>query len=228
MAKTRPPKRSKNRSMRKEKKLLHSVQSPRDPGKHFIKSIESPSTLLAQASSLLQTSSPDLALPIALRALALLEGTFSTTSEATLPALSLLGEIHIELGSVEEARAYFLRAIKIDPNGTIPISEGGGAEKFLWLAQLCEEGGEESVKWFEKGVHALKADIEHLESARAGDVSRSNDSRLVTLLDEKRRKAAGALCGAVEVWMTDLSYAVPFPTLTIYLSIPFRLTALLF
>jgi hypothetical protein len=106
-----------------------------------------------------------------------------------------LGEINVELGEAETAREYFLRAVALDPAGEVPESEGGGAEKFLWLAQLCEEGGRESVGWFEKGAVALRRELGMLEGRKGveGEV------------EEKKRKLADALCGVAEVYMTDLS-----------------------
>lgn len=65
-------------------------------------------------------------------------------------------------------------------------------EKYLWLAQLSEEGGEESVGWFEKGAEILRRDV--------GDSSLSEEAK-----EEKRKKLAGALCGIIEIYMTDLS-----------------------
>ena len=164
-----------------------------------------PSTLLAQATSLLHTSQPASAAPLALRALnALRQPSPLHSPTASLPALNLLGEIHIELGEPDTARAYFLEAISLDPEGLIPESEGsGGAEKFLWLAQLSEEGGEESVRWYEKGVGLLKRDVFVLEEAQKGKIKKEG---VTLLLEEKRRKLAAALCGVVEVYMTDLSY----------------------
>lgn len=83
----------------------------------------------------------------------------------------------------------------LDPHGEISEDEGGGVEKFLWLAQLCEEGGEESVRWFQRGVEILRRETAGLEAAGInGDGA-----------EEKKRKLVGALCGIVEVYMTDLS-----------------------
>lgn len=76
-------------------------------------------------------------------------------------------------------------------------------EKFLWLAQLSEEGGRESVEWFERGCAVLRQEISALESslnAKKGDVAVTKE------VEERRRKLSGALCGIVEIWMTDLSF----------------------
>ncbi|RAL65253.1 hypothetical protein DID88_001359 [Monilinia fructigena] len=66
-----------------------------------------------------------------------------------------------------------------------------------------EEGGEDSVGWYEKGAISLKAQIgallEKLEKKKLDDAG-------LAALEEKRRKLAVALCGVVEVYMTDLSW----------------------
>jgi len=123
-----------------------------------------------------------------------------------LPALNLLGEIHIELGEIDAARECFLRAAEIDEDGDVDEDSGGGAEKFLWLAQLSEEGGKESVGWFERGAAALRRQIQGIiESSRTG-VDGNGGQILEMLLEGKRRKLAMVLCGIVEVYMTDLSW----------------------
>jgi len=117
-----------------------------------------------------------------------------------LPALNLLGEIHVELGDIDTARQYFLQASTIDEDGTTGEDIGGGAEKFLWLAQLSEDGGHDSVEWFEKGAMSLRLQIQALLERK------SLDEEAQAMLEEKRRKLAVALCGVVEVYMTDLSW----------------------
>ena len=84
--------------------------------------------------------------------------------------------------------------MELDPNGKVSEDEGGGAEKYLWLAQLCEEGGEESVRWFKFGTEVLRRDI-----------ARAEENQDAAMVEEKKRKLVGALCGIVEVYMTDLS-----------------------
>ncbi|KAI5920815.1 TPR domain-containing protein [Camillea tinctor] len=141
-------------------------------------------------------------------------------SDDALSALNLLGQISLETGEFEAARAYFLRAVAIDEDGSRDESIGGGPEKFLCLAQLSEEGGKDSVAWFEKGVVALKGRISALEDAtkagglsarrRNGNSNRQNgngddDERAMHLVDLKK-KLAMTLCSVVEVYMTDLSW----------------------
>lgn len=154
---------------------------------------ESPSALLEQATILLQTGQADAALSLAEKALE----TAPEDSPSTLSGVNLVAEICIELGEVDAAREYFIHAVELDPNGSIPESEGGGAEKFLWLAQLSENGGADSVGWFEKGVSALRQAIQQIESKA--------DPEDAVELEEKKRKMANALCGVAEIYMTDLS-----------------------
>lgn len=158
------------------------------------KSKASPEELLTQAAILLQTSQPEEALVAARRALNILQPTSKPTT-AALPALNLLGEINVELGDPESAREAFQVAILLDPEGA-----NDGAEKFLWLAQLNEDGGAESVRWFEKGVEVLKREIDELE----GKLVKKAD--VTELLEEKKLKIANSLCGIAEVYMTDLSW----------------------
>lgn len=154
---------------------------------------EDPATLLEQAVILLQTGQPDAALAAAQQAF----NSAPANSPSRLSALNTIGEIYVELGDINAARECFLRAVELDPNGTIPESEGGGAEKFLWLAQLSEEGGKDSVQWFEKGVSALRTIIQRLEEKQ--------DPQTAAELAEKKKKMANALCGVAEIYMTDLS-----------------------
>jgi len=151
-------------------------------------------TFLQEAMALLHTGQPDEALPVAARALACL--ATSSTPADQLPAIELIGEIYLELGDPEEARNAFLQAAALDPEGLIPDEAGGGADKFMCLAQLCEDGGAESVQWFEKGCEVLRREIGALEE---------NTKTEPSTIESKRRKLANALCGAAEVYMTDLS-----------------------
>jgi tetratricopeptide (TPR) repeat protein len=155
-----------------------------------------PQMLLLQATSSLQQGDIEGAVKPAKRALALLDAT----SEDALPTLNLLGEIHVELGEIAAARKYFLQAAAIDEECTLGEDVGGGAEKFLWLAQLSAEGGQDSVNWFEKGALSLRMQIQAFMERKR--LSAEDEAAL----EEKRRKLAVALCGVVEVYMTDLSW----------------------
>ncbi|KAK5694107.1 hypothetical protein LTR97_009728 [Elasticomyces elasticus] len=161
---------------------------------------ETPEQLYAAAIELVEQSSPEEALKKAKKLW--LQVQNGSVTEA-LPALNLLGEISIELGDGDGARGYFKKAVALDPSGEIPEAMGGGAEKFLWLAQLCEEGGQASVDWFERGVKALQVEIAAIEG---GKVKGYDEEALLMMRVEKKRKLATALCGIVEVYMTDLSW----------------------
>lgn len=184
MAKTKPQDRA--RKSRKDGKNGNATGTAK-------KSKASPETLLIQAAALLETSQPEEALIQAKRALGLLQPTTEPTT-AALPALRILGEIYVELGDPDAARDTFSAAVALDKDG-----EHDGAEKFLWLAQLNEEGGAESVRWFEKGVDVLKQEIDALE----GKIKKEE---VAQALEEKKQKLSNALCGIAEVYMTDLSW----------------------
>ncbi|KAH9891532.1 TPR-like protein [Xylariomycetidae sp. FL2044] len=124
----------------------------------------------------------------------------SSKSDDELSALNLLGHIHLELGDFNTAKSYFLRATAIDSDGSKSEEVGGGPEKFLCLAQLSDEGGKDSVKWFEKGAAALKNQIQILEGTRR----RSDEQEMA--LGELQKKLAMTLCSVAEVFMTDLSW----------------------
>lgn len=155
----------------------------------------SPESLLAEATALLQTSEPAPALVKARKALAKLQPDPLNPSVAALPAVNLLGEISVELGDIDIAREYFELAATLDPDGTLPESAGGGSDKFMWLAQLSEDGGHDSVSWFEKGADALRQDIAALDATKDP-----------VAVQNRTRRLAAALCSTAEVYMTDLSW----------------------
>ena len=193
MAKTRPKdsKSSKKDRNLKSKDILSGTIVPTRRKPQPVNA----SSLLGEAAVLLQTGQPDAALPIAQQALSLLSASGSPTP-AALPALSLIGEIQVEIGDAPSALETFQAVVSLDPEGSLPENRGAGAEPFLWLAQLCEGGGKESIQWFECGVKVLERDITALESQKGREQE----------IEEKRRKLAAAICGIIEVWMTDLSY----------------------
>lgn len=202
MAKSRPSHRTTESRPSKPDSLLHGTQVPRKFKKQKQLSA-SPTTLLAEASNHLVQSNPDLALPIAQRALSQLQPYPTGPTVAALPALNLLAQINLELGDADAAREYFLQCATLDPNGQILEAEGGGVEKFLWLAQLCEEGGQESVSWFERGCEVLRQEIAALEMSLGAKKASIESSKEV---NDRRKKLSGALCGIVEIYMTDLSF----------------------
>ncbi|USW48014.1 Putative tetratricopeptide-like helical domain superfamily [Septoria linicola] len=180
----------------REKKQLKQDKKPK------MATEQSPEQLCASALELVEQSQPTEALVVAKKLWAHVKNGSITEK---LPAATLLGEISIELGAVDSARDYFEQAVRLDPEGKVPEALGGGAEKFLWLAQLCEEGGKQSVQWFEKGAKALQYEIEALENG-SGVPAGMDEDTLLLMRVEKKRKLANALCGIVEVYMTDLSW----------------------
>ena len=174
-----------------------------------------PSQLLSKANTHLETGQSSLAYKVASQALLILQKQSSPEDPfTTLPALNILGEICLELGDPTRATEYFQQAVEVDKDGLASEAEGGGAEKYLWLAQLCEEGGEKSVQWFQKGVDSLRKTMKELEaelqSIPMNETKSIKAQKWTDTIEEKKQKAAGALCGIIEVYMTDLSY-VPIP-----------------
>ena len=161
-------------------------------------SLEVAQNLLDQATTSLHTGQTEDALSRAKKLLNYLENA-KADSLVFLPAFELIGEINVELGWVVEARDAFAKAVELDPKGMVPEELGGGADRFLWLAQLCVDGGSESVSWFDKGAAILRKEISNSES----NVSTDDE---VAAVEMKKQKLANALCGAAEVYMTDLSY----------------------
>ena len=159
--------------------------------------------LVEKAGGLLHQGQAEEALRIAQKALKQRQPDGGAEPDKTaLPALNLLAEIHLELGEQREAIHYFETAVAVDPNGTVPFDRhsGGGVEKFLYLAQLSEEGGLDSMRWVERGCVILRREIA------------KHNSPDVTVLDgdeflqELQEKLAGALCAMIEIYMTDLSF----------------------
>ncbi|CAN6646247.1 assembly chaperone of RPL4 [Trichomonascus vanleenenianus] len=103
--------------------------------------------------------------------------------EENVQQLQLLGEAHLELGDPETAYKLLSRSAELDQNGAI-----GGLEKFLWLGQLS--GDKPGLKWFEQGLEGLR-----------GAMAKEEKEESIKML---RRKASEALCGMIEIWMTDL------------------------
>ncbi|OIW34989.1 hypothetical protein CONLIGDRAFT_33543 [Coniochaeta ligniaria NRRL 30616] len=151
--------------------------------------------LLTSATALLEQGDAISARKLAREALSSIETAPSPLASPLGAALTLLGSIAVETGDIDDARTYFLRAVESDPEGDLADEIGGGAEKFLWLAQLSEEGGNDSVKWFERGAGALRKAIGKAEEDGKADVA-----------EEKKRKLAETLCAVAEVYMTDLSW----------------------
>lgn len=117
-----------------------------------------------------------------------------------LRATNFLGIVYFEMGDAVEAEQFFVRAIELDGDGTADEKIGGGPDKFMFLAQLSEEGGHESVKYFERGAAALRKQIQALT-----DITNRTPEQQESL-EEKQDKLGGVLCAVAEVYMTDLSW----------------------
>ncbi|KAK4128315.1 hypothetical protein N657DRAFT_562903 [Parathielavia appendiculata] len=189
MAPTKPKKKSEDRA-RDRVRAKASAQAPN----------VNPRALLNQATSFLEEGDPETAAKIALVAYE----HIGEDGRQAGAALSLLGQIHVELGEVDTARAFFLAAVKADEDGSLPEDLGGGPEKFLWLAQLSEEGGQNSVSWFDRGAAALRSQIQTLtDSLESRPLTRDAQEAVIA---EKRKRLAETLCAVAEVYMTDLSW----------------------
>lgn len=210
MAKTKTKSHSRSQSSSKQDSVLHTTDAQVKSTSSKIAN-RSTEDLLTEAANLLEQSQSELALPLAEEALRRLEAERHSISEpsiddllqlaaqgkTTLPtALSVAAEVHLALGDASSARSYFERAAKIDPEGALV-----SADPWLWLAQLCEEGGNKSIQYFERGCEVLRNEIEVLQESIPDDGQDGS-----AILDEQRAKLAAALCGMAEVYMTDLSW----------------------
>ncbi|KAF5100155.1 hypothetical protein D0Z00_001362 [Geotrichum galactomycetum] len=146
-----------------------------------------PATLYAQGREFLDSSSP-------LECIGLLTPLLGQQNEAQpeyLAVYQLLGEAFLEAGDPQNAYELFSTCAQLDADGL-----QGGIEKFLWLGQLT--GGRDGEVWYEKGIKGLKTEINNLTS------SNNNTSSIEEELKLKKVKLCEALCGMVEIWMTDL------------------------
>ncbi|KZZ96032.1 Tetratricopeptide-like helical [Moelleriella libera RCEF 2490] len=153
---------------------------------------QTPASILNDADTQFEVGKLDEAITLASRAL---EET-GPGGDFELRALTLLGTLLVEVGEVDEGRSYLEKAVALDEDGMMDETVGGGPEKFLLLAQLSEDGGHDSVRWFERGASILRQQIEGLKA----EVSHQ------TALEEKQQKLGGVLCAVAEVYMTDLSW----------------------
>ncbi|PHH78833.1 hypothetical protein CDD82_2812 [Ophiocordyceps australis] len=156
----------------------------------------SPGSLLVDAETQLQVGAVDEAIALTTQAL---ESTGSG-GDHELRALNLLGILHVEAGEIDEARHFLERAVKMDEDGMLHERIGGGPEKFLLLAQLSPEGGQDSVRWYERGAATLRRQLQAL-----GDATNATRAQQASI-DEKQTRLGGVLCAVAEVYMTDLSW----------------------
>lgn len=195
MAPTRPSKKAKAKNRSHPKK---STAAPTKPAKQ----------LLGEATALLEQGDAPGAVATARQAL---DAALENDDTRACAAHMLLGEINVELGEIDTARAHFLDAARLDEDGSLAEELGGGPEKFNWLAQLSEEGGADSVRWFERAAACLRAQIQALTDA-AGEARRKGSARgtaereIEAAATEKKHKLSETLCAVAEVYMTDLSW----------------------
>ena len=173
-------------SKSRNKDVLHTTNGTLKPKKAIPE-------LLAEAAALLQQSQPELALPLAEKAVRGLENR-TTSSINPAAGICLLAEIQLELGDVDAARKNFTQAVNIDPVGSYI-----GADALLWLAQLCEDGGRKSIELFERANDILRKRINDLVNKI------KHTAELQTELLYLKRKLSDALCSMAEIYMTDLS-----------------------
>ncbi|KOS20589.1 UPF0661 TPR repeat-containing protein [Escovopsis weberi] len=192
MAPSRPSKKG------KQEKQQQQQQKPNNAG-----------ALLADADTQYEVGNLDEAIALAGRAL---EAT-GPGGDFELRALNSLGIYSLEAGDAEDARGFFTRAVALDEQGLVDERVGGGPDKFLFLAQLSEEGGQDSVSWFERGAAALRAQILALSGESKGDDKNSSggggsssSSSAGEALAHAQTRLGGVLCAVAEVYMTDLSW----------------------
>lgn len=195
MAPTRPSKKAKAKNRSHPKK---STAASTKPAKQ----------LLAEATALLEQGDATGAVTTARAAL---DAALENDDTRACAAHMLLGEINVELGEIDTARSHFLDAARLDEDGSLTEELGGGPEKFNWLAQLSEEGGADSVQWFERAAACLRAQIQTLtaaadEARRKGSAMGTAEREIEATVSEKKKKLSETLCAVAEVYMTDLSW----------------------
>ena len=158
---------------------------------------ESPEQMHLKATDLFLQLQIDRDLSMAQKALDRFKEIYSDDPLACYPALLLLGEIHLARGEVDSSRNHYLKATELDPEG-----RRTGAPPFLWSAQLSEEGGEDSIRWFERACTILRRELKELEEKHGIEDAEAE-------IIKTRRQLGEALCSMTEVYMTDLSYATP-------------------
>ena len=224
MAKSRPSGRNKKAKSSTQDAQLHNINTPSKP-KNQQSSALHEKTLIREASEHLVRSNPESALKCATQVVANIDsrlrrqaagdrlnidfGWDNRPENATAyQALHIIAQANLELGNIDSAREYFLKCVEADPHGTAPEDWGGGPEKFFILGQLCEEGGRESLSWFERGCEILRKNISRyrscLETVDADGFAPV--AGYLPLLQEGCQKLSEALCSMTELWMTDLSF----------------------
>jgi tetratricopeptide (TPR) repeat protein len=199
MAKIKPPPNGSNTKKKKKRGASGDLGGHHhaDGSTAMKKKPETPEQLHFRATEFLSELQVDKALPIAQKALERYREIYPNEERAVYPALLLLGQIYLARGEINLSREHYLKATNIDPEGWKT-----GAEPFLWCAQLSEEGGEDSIRWFEKGCAILRRELKVLEENYG--IEEAEEEIVKT-----RQQLGEALCSMTEIYMTDLSYALP-------------------
>ncbi|EWC48421.1 hypothetical protein DRE_02190 [Drechslerella stenobrocha 248] len=193
MAKTKTKTKSSKKARRKDAPGATLASVLQNIAQHEHSPAANIDALVARATSLLhEHADPQQALATITRALA--------KNPVSLPALELAGEINVELEDTATAIRCFTAATELDPDG-----KSSGAEKFLWLAELCDEGGDVAVRWYQRAVEFLRA---HVAEAKGDDKQAAE------------QKLCSALCGIAELYMTDLWYVPDSVQPVTYPSLP--------
>lgn len=103
--------------------------------------------------------------------------------------IELLGEIRIEMGSLETAKECFLEAVRRREVLPLESLEFGDEGKYLWLGQLST--AEEAVDWYTKGTEILLRILDRVKVKEEQKV---------------KRKLCEIYCSLVELYLTDLWY----------------------
>jgi len=102
-------------------------------------------------------------------------------------ALDGFGEMCLQLGDVNSARQVFERSVKLSP--------AGNAGRYMYLGQIGKGG--DALRWFECGVHWLRAERDAVEHA-SGSRKELQEQWVASSY-----ALATALCSVAEIYLTD-------------------------
>ncbi|XP_052000115.1 uncharacterized protein si:dkey-12j5.1 [Xyrauchen texanus] len=107
-----------------------------------------------------------------------------------LTILDMLGNIHAELGDIEEAKQVFLKAVELSPEE--------GHSKYMYLGQI--HTGMEAVQYFSKGIEVMLNTMDkHSNEANTFGAAAFPSEGAVTNKD-----VSVAFCSIAEIFFTDL------------------------
>jgi len=125
-----------------------------------------------------------------------------------ITALETMGTILCEKGNLKSAKEKFERAVSLDPEKGYP--------KYMSLAQLVE--GEESVKYFTKGIDLMEKQREKIikgddedEKEAEGAMAMPSTSPMAKL-EELQSDISRGHISVAEIYLTDLCEAEDAPT----------------